>query len=315
MLDTLKQAPAMGIGTSTAKGESISHDQARMPAVPHRDWSTSAASLSVLGIGCARAGSMRNQTPVSEIGNMLAMAFDHGVNVVDTANIYGQGDSERIIARAVKGRRDQAFIVTKIGYSYGNGSALFRLAKPFLRQAVRHSKSFSARLGQARDAVINQNFSPEQLARDLDGSLGRLDLDTVDGLLLHDPSTAVLKDEAVVEFLNTAKRQGKVRHFGASVGTLEEAVSALAMPGAELLQVDVPTAQQLSVHPASGLIREKGIALFVREVLRPKGAERLTPPVNIERALTKAMIVSNVTTAIVGISSRAHLQQAIDAVS
>lgn len=243
------------------------------------------------------------------------MALDHGVNVIDTANIYGQGDSERIIGQAVKGRRDEAFIITKIGYNFSGGSRLFSGLKPVLRLAASCSSIVDSRLGRARDEMISQDFSPESLARDLEGSLRRLNVEVVDGILLHDPDTRALQDEATAGFLRDAKRQGRVRHFGVSVGNVEAAVKALEIADLELLQVDIETARGLAAHPAASVIRERGVALFVRQLLRPPSLGPDEESLRIQNALPGALSVSNVTSAIVGLSTREHLQQAIDAVS
>ncbi|HDO51372.1 MAG TPA: aldo/keto reductase [Rhizobiales bacterium] len=283
--------------------------------VPQSRWRERAAALSALGIGCARMGSIRNHTPVSEIRRTLAAALDHGVNVIDTAGIYAQGDSERIIGEAIAERRDQAFVITKIGFSHGSHSRLVTRLKPVLRLVSRYSRAFDAKLDRARDAVQSQNFSPGYLMDALDGSLRRLGLNEVDGLLLHSPSGQVLEDDRVAEFLARAKRQGKVKHFGASVETLPEARAALDMEGLELLQVDIDTARDLASGPACKIIGQRRIAVFARQVLRPPGLAPDAAAPAIGEALPAALAVPNVRCAIVGLSSRKHLLAAIKAIS
>ena len=73
------------------------------------------AWVSVLGIGCSRVGSISNSVPICEIEATLEAAVEAGVNLFDTADIYGQGDSERTLARLLRRHREQMFVVTKVG--------------------------------------------------------------------------------------------------------------------------------------------------------------------------------------------------------
>jgi pyridoxine 4-dehydrogenase len=313
MLDKLKIGSAL---LNDVEGGYVPQaDNTSSSVVAHRIWKTGEPTISMLGVGCARAGSIRNYTPASEIKSMISMALDHGINVIDTANIYGQGDSERLIGQAVKHRQDDAFLITKIGFKFAGSSPLIAHLKPLLRAAAKYSNRFEKRLSQTRDAVISQDFSPHQLLSDLEGSLQRLDVEVIDGLMLHNPPISVIEDPYVVETLRSFKSAGKVKHFGVSVDTLDEAVRALHINGLELLQVDIDTARELATHPVSTLIREREIAIFARQVLRPPSLQPDQPSLDIHEALPRAFVISNVTSAIVGFSSRKHLQAAIDAVS
>jgi aryl-alcohol dehydrogenase-like predicted oxidoreductase len=314
MLDVIEKTQYSAIGGDAFHQQNLTDFSGANSGVSHRTWKAGEKSVSLLGIGCARAGSIRNFTPVSEIRNMLSMALDHGVNVIDTANIYGQGDSERIVGRAIKGRRNDAFLVTKIGFTFGGSSRLVTGLKPLLRVAAKYSNLFDKKLTQTRDNVISQDFSPHQLSLDLEGSLKRLDVEVIDCLMLHSPPKSVLEDGAVAECLRRFKSDGKIKHFGASVETLGEARSALNIEGLELLQIDVDTARKLATGQDSKTIARKNIALHVREVLKPHGAGSAKPVLNVVEALPNALAISNVTSAIVGLSSRKHLQSAIDAI-
>jgi aryl-alcohol dehydrogenase-like predicted oxidoreductase len=74
---------------------------------------------SVLGIGCSRVGSISNHVPVREIEATLEAAVQAGVNLFDTADIYGQGDSERTLARLLRRHREHMFVITKVGGRHG----------------------------------------------------------------------------------------------------------------------------------------------------------------------------------------------------
>ena len=89
--------------------------------------------ISRLGLGCSRIGSFNNPLSDRDALRLVQSALDMGVRVLDTANVYGQGDSERVIGRALKGRRDDAFVVTKCGMSFSPRMRLLLPLKPLLR--------------------------------------------------------------------------------------------------------------------------------------------------------------------------------------
>jgi aryl-alcohol dehydrogenase-like predicted oxidoreductase len=85
--------------------------------------------VSVLGIGCSRVASISNPVPMREIEATLEAAVQAGVNLFDTADIYGQGDSERTLARLLRRHRDRMLVVTKVGGHHGRYAGMARFAK------------------------------------------------------------------------------------------------------------------------------------------------------------------------------------------
>jgi aryl-alcohol dehydrogenase-like predicted oxidoreductase len=81
--------------------------------------------ISRIGFGCGRIGSLGNPASPAQSQRLIELALDLGITLFDTANIYGQGDSERILGRALRGKRDRAFVVTKVGQHF---SAKMRLS-------------------------------------------------------------------------------------------------------------------------------------------------------------------------------------------
>lgn len=131
-------------------------------------------------LGCMNFG---KRTPRAEALRIVARALDAGIGLLDTANAYNDGESERIVGEAVRGRRDRALIATKVGYG---------------RQAGRP-----------------EGLSPARIAAACDESLGRLGVDAIDVYYLHVPDydTPV---EASLEALAKLLAAGKVRHWGVS---------------------------------------------------------------------------------------------------
>src|SRR5215472_11474649 len=97
--------------------------------------------LSRLGVGCSRIGSLTNPTPMAEIRAMLAHALDLGINVFDTADIYGQGDSERELGRALRKQRNHAFVITKVGKLFSARMEFLRPLKPVIKPLMRVSNA------------------------------------------------------------------------------------------------------------------------------------------------------------------------------
>jgi len=283
--------------------------------VPKRSWHPNFEPLSVIGIGCGRAGSISNRTPVHEIKRMLAQALDHGINVIDTANVYGGGDSERIIGEVVKTRPHKAFIVTKIGLEFSEGTKFTALVKPLLRLAVRKSSGLRRALLRERSRMISQNFEPSNLSAALEGSLRRLSSAPIGGLLLHDPPPEVLANDEVIGMLAKAKSDGKIRHFGASVDSPEALEAALKVDGLEILQLSMDLAAKLNSGAAAKRLADSPIAILVRQILRPSGSAVDQNPRLPCQAIPEALAIPNVTSAVIGLSSSKHLEAAIKAIS
>ena len=261
--------------------------------------------ISRLGLGCSRIGSFNNPLPDRDALRLVQSALDMGVRVLDTANVYGQGDSERVIGRALKGRRDDAFVVTKCGMSFSPRMYLLLPLKPLLRPLLRpllarRSGGGGAASGVAtaqRAAALRRCFAPAALIASLEGSLRRLGLEDVDALLLHSPDAAALADPAIAATLARLKQAGRVRHFGVSCDDADSLHAALAMPGLTMLQLPWP----LVADGQANALAERGLMVQVREVIRLQPA--LAPEVAVARALSTA----GVGTVLVGTHSQAHL--------
>lgn len=160
----------------------------------YRRLGTSGLEVSALGLGTNAFGK-RADTDTSV--NIIHRALDGGVNFIDTANIYANTESERIIGQALIGRRHQAVLATKAGLPRGEG--------PNERGSSRY-----------------------HLMRELDGSLKRLNTDYVDLYQIHtfDPHTPL---EETLRALDDIVTSGKVRYVGASNYAAWEFMKALGI--------------------------------------------------------------------------------------
>ena len=265
--------------------------------------------VSVIGIGCGRVASVSNTVPMREVEATLEAAVDAGINLFDTADIYGQGDSERTLSRLLRRHRDRMFVVTKIGGRHGRHAGIVRLAKPLLRMLVRSKPQLQGTVVRARTATVSQNFHPRELRRAVEGSRRRLGLDQLNGLLLHDPSLETLRNPEIHDFLNELLHSGRAAHVGASVKSLSEVEAALSIPTVTLLQVPLAVANALSGTSALAQISQRHIAVFVREVITGLIPGRLP----VREAVSTAIAPNFITAAIIGVSTRHHLSEIISA--
>jgi len=135
----------------------------------------------------------------------LHKAVDSGVNFIDTADVYGDGRSERLIARLKKARNSEIIVATKAG-------------RRLPRQVV-------------------EGYTRENLTSWIEDSLRNLSTDTLDLLQLHCPPTEVYYRPEVFTVLDDLAKAGKLRYYGVSVEKVEEALKAIEFPNVQTVQI------------------------------------------------------------------------------
>jgi aryl-alcohol dehydrogenase-like predicted oxidoreductase len=255
----------------------------------------------LLGLGCSQVGSIGHPATARQWRALIDRALALGVTVLDTADIYGQGDSEREIGRALRGRRDAAFVVTKIGKGFSPVMAALRPFKPVLKPLLAGAGARAAVRGR-REGVMRSDFSPVHLVRALDASLRRLGLDEVDALLLHGPTTEAYRDPGVVDALTGFVKQGKARRVGASCESLDDLEAALAVPGLDAFQLPLDLFDQADQVGLLEGLGERDVLVMLREVIRSQPA--LEPVAAVAAALSRR----GVDTVVVGTSNPEHLE-------
>jgi aryl-alcohol dehydrogenase-like predicted oxidoreductase len=267
--------------------------------------------VSVLGIGCGRVASINYPVPMREIEATLEAAVEAGANLFDTADIYGQGDSERTLSRLFFRHRDRMFVVTKVGGRHNRYAAAIRLAKPLLRVLVRSRPQLRRAVVRARAATVSYNFRPHDLRSAVEGSRRRLHLDRPDGLLLHSPSPETLRNPEIHGFLAELLHSGRAGHVGASVKSLPEVAAELSISHLTILQVPLEIASALRGTAVIEDIRQRNIGLFVREILTGQPFCGYSPG----KVMSAAIAPNFVTAAIVGVSTRPHLSELLSPLS
>jgi aryl-alcohol dehydrogenase-like predicted oxidoreductase len=172
----------------------------RYRALGRTGWQVSEVSFGAWAIGGAWGH-------VSDDESLAALhqAVDCGVNFIDTADVYGDGRSERLIARLKRERREEILVATKAG-----------------RRLSPHTAA---------------GYNARNLAGFVEDSLRNLSTDGLDLVQLHCPPTDVYYRPEVFAALDDLAKAGKVRHYGVSVERVEEALKAIEFPNVQTVQI------------------------------------------------------------------------------
>lgn len=261
---------------------------------------------SQIGLGCSRIGSFNNPTPIVETRKMLARALDLGVTLFDTADIYGQGDSERELGRLISATRaGEIQVVTKVGKHFSAKMRLLRPLKPLLKPLLPSLVGES--IATRRDDNMGADFSPQRLVPAVERSLRRLNCDILDILLLHSPPAHMAGDPAVWDALAALKNAGKVRSYGVSCDDVAALRASIDMPGLSVLQLPPDVLEHAETSDLGARIREKGIAVLAREVIRMRSGGS---PMDAVRGCLERGLATHV---IVGTTRIEHLAEAVRA--
>lgn len=161
--------------------------------------------VSEISFGAWAIGGAWGQVSEKDALAALHQAVDSGVNFIDTADVYGSGRSERLIADLKKERKEEIVIATKAG-------------RRLPRQTI-------------------EGYSRENLTAWIEDSLRNLATDTLDLLQLHCPPTELYSRPEVFAILDDFVRAGKIRYYGVSVEKVEEALRAIEHPNVQTVQI------------------------------------------------------------------------------
>ena len=221
--------------------------------------------VSSLGFGCARIGGIF-QASDGGFDSLLRAAFDAGINFFDTADMYSQGESETLVGRAFRGRRDRVVIASKAGYVLPGRRRLIARLKPFVRPIIQRLRIRRDKLPAGVRGTVTQDFSPAYLERAVENSLRRLRTDYLDLLQLHSPPAEVIARGEWQAALERLRRAGKVRYYGISCDNVEAGLAALDFPIASL-QFVVSLLEPRGAEVLLPRAREKRVACIARECL------------------------------------------------
>ena len=186
-----------------------------------------------IGLGCWQLGGGDwGDVAEEDAFATLDAATEAGVNFFDTADVYGQGRSEDLIGRFLQSRPRRVYVATK--------------------------------LGRAADPGWPGNFTEAAVRAHTEASLRRLRVEALDLTQLHCIPPDVLRQGDVFDWLRALRAEGKLRHFGASVESMDEALLCLEQEGLASLQIIFNVFRQKPIHTLFDRAKERGVALIVR---------------------------------------------------
>ena len=191
------------------------------------NFQVSEVSLGAWQIG-AGWGDVSNEDAI----RVLNAAIDNGVNFIDTADVYGDGRSERFIEQVLGDRKEEVFVATKAG-----------------RRLQPH---------------VAFGYNRDNLTSFVERSLQNLRRESLDLLQLHCPPTEVYYRPEVFEILDDLKQAGKIKNYGVSVEKVEEALKAIEYPGLATVQIIFNIFRQRPAGLFFPVAKQRDIGILVR---------------------------------------------------
>lgn len=190
-------------------------------------WNVSTVSFGAWAIGGTWGA-------VDDAQSMQALhhALDRGINFFDTADVYGDGHSERLIARLRRERSEPFHVATKAG-----------------RRLAPHTA---------------EGYNKARLTAFVERSLRNLEVEAIDLLQLHCPPVEVLYRPEVFDALDGMVKAGKLRHYGVSVEKVEEGLKAIEYPGVQSVQIIYNVFRQRPADLFFAEAQRRGVGILAR---------------------------------------------------
>lgn len=188
------------------------------------------ASVGVVGFGAWQIGADWSEVGEDDATAALEAAAAAGVTFYDTADVYGDGRSERLVG-AFRQRHPGVFVATKMG---------------------------------RRAEQVHGNYSEQHFLAWNDDSRERLGMDTLDLVQLHCPPSSVYGDDAVFDVLDAMVADVRIAHYGVSVETCDEALAAIARPGVATVQIILNPFRQKPLDRVLPAAAEAGVGIIAR---------------------------------------------------
>ncbi|ASQ05178.1 aldo/keto reductase [Sinorhizobium meliloti WSM1022] len=191
------------------------------------------ATISEIGFGAWQIGGSWGDVSEEDGKRALNAALDSGITFIDTADVYGDGRSEKIIAAVLQERGgEKPFVATKAG----------RRLNPHLAES----------------------YTGANIEAFIDRSLANLGVETLDLVQLHCPPTEVYYRPEVFGALDRLVTMGKIRHYGVSVEKVEEALKAIEYPGVATVQIIYNIFRQRPQDLFFAEAKKKDVGVIVR---------------------------------------------------
>lgn len=199
----------------------------------YRKLGSTGIQVSSISFGAWAIGDTWGKVDDGESMAALNKAVDLGVNFFDTADVYGDGRSEKLIGKLLKERPDdEIFVATKAG--------------------------------RRLDPHTAEGYNYDNLSSFVERSLENLGVEALDLLQLHCPPPEAYRQDETFEALDRLQEEGKLKNYGVSVEKVEEARMALDYPGVQTVQIVFNIFRQKPAEELFTLAAEKEIGLIVR---------------------------------------------------
>ena len=196
--------------------------------------------VSVIGLGCWQLGADWGNVEEDEALAVLAGAVDAGVTFLDTADVYGDGRSERLIGQFLAGR--------------ATGVA----------DGVHAPLTVATKMGRRADPHVASAYTLDAFRAWTDRSRANLGVETLDLVQLHCPPTEVFSLDATYDALDTLVAEGRAAAYGVSVETVDEALTAIARPHVASIQLVFNVFRRKPLELVLPAAIEAGVAIIAR---------------------------------------------------
>ena len=189
--------------------------------------------ISEISLGCWAMGADWGDVSEENAKNILKTSFENGVNFFDTADVYGDGRSEKFVGEFINSTSERIYVATKAG----------RRINPHEAQGY---------------------YDKDLMESYVDRSLKNLSVETIDLLQMHCPPTEVYSHDLTYEMLDYLVAKGKIQHYGFSVQTVEEAIACIQRPHTKSVQIIFNMLRLKPSEEFFQMAKDKNIAIIVR---------------------------------------------------
>ncbi|MGL1959054.1 MAG: aldo/keto reductase [Colwellia sp.] len=187
--------------------------------------------VSEIGLGCWQLGNDFGPIEDTQAQQILTTASEQGINLFDTADVYGGGVSEQRIGQWLATQSKKPIIITKVG----------------------------------RDgALFPDGYTKEKVRKNIEGSISRLGVEALDLVQLHCIPPDILKAGDIFDWLEDFQQQGLIKNFGASVEAIDDALVCCQFPKLATLQIIFNIFRQDAIEKLLPLAAEKNIGIIAR---------------------------------------------------
>ncbi len=198
----------------------------------YRELGRTGWKVSTISFGAWAIGGTWGEVKDEESRSALHRALDLGVNFFDTADVYGDGRSEQLLAKLRKERSESFYVATKVG--------------------------------RRHDPHIAAGYNKENLIAYVERSLKNLEVEALDLLQLHSPPTEVYYMPEVFNILDDLVKAGKLRYYGVSVEKVEEALKSIEYPNVQTVQIIFNMFRQRPMDLFFGEAQRRNIGIVAR---------------------------------------------------